>query len=372
MDSTSKNPRIGLVSFNVYAFFNPASPAQLGGSEWQMYQLAQVLAAEGNEVVFVVGDFGQQSIEKHGLITVYKSIALSKQWLNYIQAPFVLWAALWRTKANVYIASPAGPEVGLIALYCKLWHKRFIFRTASAVDCTREKVTSLGVIAGYLYQLGLRTADVIVCQSEQAKAAIKKYHGREAVVINNIIEMPVMTTRKDFILWVGSARAVKQPHIFLELARSMPTEKFMMIMSRTGDMRLWDKIKASAQQIANLQFMGEVPPTKIGEYFSRAIVLVGTSQYEGFPNVYLQALSYGVPIVSLSVNPDNFLTQYNVGYCADGNEDKMRTDLRFLLDDRASYEAKSQAGRQYMATHHDKKIIGQQWVSQISPRHSVQ
>ena len=56
----------------------------------------------------------------------------------------------------------------------------------------------------------------------------------------------------------------------------------------------------------NLAVLGFRPYEEVEQYFDRCAVLVSTSEREGFPNVFLQAMRRGIPIVSF-VDPDSII-----------------------------------------------------------------
>lgn len=355
-------PRLCFTSFHAYKLFNPASRAQLGGSEAQMYALAQLFAARGYWVSFVVGDFGQPSKEKHDLINVMRSISTTKTIWNYITAPFILWYSWWQSQADVFVASPAGPEIGLLALFCFITGKKMIFRAASYVDTTQDKVKALGIISGTLYQFGLRSAHQIICQTKEAQQTLRSFHKRHCVIIPNIVEkIENSAIQRNGVLWIGSAREVKRPQLFLELAKQIPKVKFTMVLSRTGSPTMWKAIERECKHIPNINFVGEVDPQAVFTFLSNAKVLVGTSLYEGFPNVYLQAASSGTPIVSLAVNPDQFLNIYDVGLCAENDMKKFISYVEWLLDNEEEWQKKSQAAKRYIERFHTTKGIVHAW-----------
>ena len=101
-----------------------------------------------------------------------------------------------------------------------------------------------------------------------------------------------------------------------------------------------------------------MPFDKIENYFSRAKLLVNTSESEGFANTFIQAGKWAVPILTLKVNPDNFLTTYSCGLCAEGDRRKLTENLEFLLTDDKYIELGLNA-RRYVEENHDvAKIAG--------------
>jgi hypothetical protein len=54
-------------------------------------------------------------------------------------------------------------------------------------------------------------------------------------------------------------------------------------------------------------------------WFDEATVFVNTSDYEGFPNTFVQAATGGCGILSLRVNPDGFLDRFGCGASAGGD-----------------------------------------------------
>jgi hypothetical protein len=56
---------------------------------------------------------------------------------------------------------------------------------------------------------------------------------------------------------------------------------------------------------------------------ARHRVVIRTSRVEGLPNIMLQAVSAGTPVLSLSVDPDKILERYGAGFICSGSMDEM-------------------------------------------------
>ncbi|MHC4288006.1 MAG: glycosyltransferase, partial [Planctomycetota bacterium] len=162
---------------------------------------------------------------------------------------------------------------------------------------------------------------------------------------------------KQTILWVGRSAAVKRPRRFLELAKTLPQEPFVMICQRATSDTGYDDLKADAVKIDNLQFIERVPFGEMDHYFERAKVLVNTSDSEGFPNTFIQACKASTAILTFAVNPDGFLDQHQCGACCDGNTSTLKNQLSKMLNENR-YQHFGKNGLEYVKDKHDiSKII---------------
>jgi glycosyltransferase involved in cell wall biosynthesis len=168
---------------------------------------------------------------------------------------------------------------------------------------------------------------------------------------------PLDENPRETILWAARSATFKRPELFLKFARQMPDKHFTMICPKATDDNRYDELVEKAKQVQNLEFIPGVLFDELDDYFARAKVFVSTSSSEGFPNTYVHACKCATPILTLKVNPDNFITNYKCGMCADDNWDKFCEMLNTLLDpDTAAIYG--QNGRRYVDENHSiSKII---------------
>jgi glycosyltransferase involved in cell wall biosynthesis len=78
---------------------------------------------------------------------------------------------------------------------------------------------------------------------------------------------------------------------------------------------------------------------------------VCTSDYEGFPNIFLEAWSEGLPIVS-TFDPDGLIAERGLGAVADPHVDSLAARLAKLLESAERWRAASAAARRYYLENH--------------------
>jgi glycosyltransferase involved in cell wall biosynthesis len=362
--------KICFFHLKAHAIFDSKSDAPIGGTLVQMHVVAKKLSENHSfPVSFLVGDFGQLPVEECGKIKVYKSIKLKRDIGHMVVAPFLLWSYLKKMDADVYITSSASPEVGLVALFCKIHRRKMIYRTAHEWDCNGSYAKSHGFL-GKIFEYGIKNASIIVTQSDEHKKLLNKNYLLDSKVIKNSFLIPKTEEKseKRNILWVSRCESWKNPRIFLELAERFSNFPFVMICPKQKYQEdFFEQIKLEARKIENLTFIEFVPFEKIQPFFDEALVFVGTSDYEGFPNTFLQACMGRTPIISYKVNPDNFIEKNKLGYFANGDRKKLEDAIRKLVDDKNDWYQKSKNAFKYLRAIHDVEKNIKSWISIINP-----
>lgn len=125
----------------------------------------------------------------------------------------------------------------------------------------------------------------------------------------------------------------------------------MICQHATGDDN-FQALVAQAEEVNNLQFIQRVPFGEIDSFFRRAKVFVNTSDAEGFPNTFIQACEFATPILSLNVNPDGFLDEFDCGICCNGDLEDFADSLEFMLAE-GRFSEMGKKARKYVEQNHD-------------------
>jgi glycosyltransferase involved in cell wall biosynthesis len=329
--------KICIVGLDSYAMLANEDSRYIGGEAVQHVLLARAWRDLGLEVSILVCDEGfgpRKEFDGITAIAAYDRKAGFPGLRFFHPRASKLVAALHAADADVYYQSPAGASTGIVAWFCRMMGRKFVFRVASDSDVEKEHGRIRFGRDRMLYDFGLKRADVIASQTEFQKRLLRKNHGLESTVINMMVEPPARGARqeKDIdVLWLSNLRALKRPELALELARELPNVRFMLAGGpMPNGSTYFDDVAAAAARLPNVMMLGAVRYADTGALFDRAKVFLNTSSIEGFPNTYLQAWIRGVPVVSF-FDPDGIVQRMQLGRIATSLDD-MREALRALLD----------------------------------------
>ena len=341
-----------------------------GGAELKQVLLIKELLKKDYPVSVVVHDEKASPLKKDFedliLVTSFPSI----QNVGFFKKFICLWKALKQADAEIYIQATYPP--GIVALYCLLHRKKYIKwlssdRTVLLEDVT-QKTTWITKLSLYV---DIKLASIIIGQNQYQKDMIQKKFRKKCVVIKNPFESPDdsanCATKKDHaLLWIGTIRSLKQPELFLEIAGRFPQFKCIMIGGKTNsEMALYETIEKKSHLLSNLSFLGFVPHSKIQEYYEQSSVFVNTSVVEGFPNTFLEAWAHGVPVVSLTVDPDEIICNHKLGFHSKTIQ-QMMIDIESLLKHDGLRNEIASNGRKYIREHHDVKMVTNQFIELLS------
>lgn len=220
-----------------------------------------------------------------------------------------------------------------------------------------ERTSQYGDL-GAAIAFSIENATALGVQTETQAQLAKATYGRATAVIKNPFDPAPKFPRAEDprrVLWVGKADVVKRPEIALDLAARIPDATFHLVLN-ASDPDIERRCHDRAASMQNVEIVRTVPFEEIERLFARAAVFLNTSAFEGFPNTFLQAAKYELPIVALSVDPAGMLSA-GAGVVADGSVERLEEELRRLLRDATARAAYGKRAREYLLEHHDPETI---------------
>ncbi len=341
----------------------------VGGSEVQLVFLARELQRHSSvHVSMVTADYGQPPYEHLNGIDTYSSFKLNESRLLGLGK---LLRALWSARPDVIVQRAINPMSGILALWYKMLGKRFVYMVASDYEVDGRFEKDQGRLNAWLGFLAFRFASIILNQNSFQRDQIQKRWHRESIYFPNSFPAPTssQTVQKDIILWVGKAVPLKRPDLFLDLAEHFPNERFVMVCPAVpNNLNYFTKIQERASSLSNLQFFEAQPLASVEKLFQAAKAYVLTSDYEGFPNTFIQAAQNGVPILSVNVNPDGLLDREGLGIWCQNNSTQLPAALERILTDRELTESIAQRGPDYIQTHHSLERNAERFLELINDK----
>jgi len=278
--------------------------------------------------------------------------------------------ALVRANARVVVVRGGKSVVGVIALYCWLRRRKLVFSSANDFDfLDRADLTGQ---RKKVYELGIRSAAAVVVQSERqaelARRALPKTSASRIVRIPSFARQ--VATKADGpptdFFWVGRLIDYKRPLLYAELAAAVPDARFVLIphlrLTQTPEQSdLLARLESAATGVPNLDLQSPLPHAALMETLARAVAVVNTSSYEGMPNTFLEAWSLGIPVLTLSFDPDDVVRDHGLGVAAGGSWQQFVAGALKLWESRFERDELSERLRAYVRGAHSPEAVGLQW-----------
>ncbi len=357
----------GRVCFHVpylYPLVSGGAVGYTGGLEVQQALLSRGLATLGYDVSVVVCDYGQ------GAEHVIDGIRYLASFPPHAGLPVVRFlhprltrtlAALARADADVYFMQGSGLLAGVTRDLAHARRVPFVFFAAHDWDTLRSMPLQERARERWWYRRALFGCDLRLAQTRWQQESLVREWGLESLLLRNPVELPERTVdpgRDGAIVWLATYKDSKRPEWFTGLARRMPSRRFVMcgvIPEPPLTRECYDAALAVARECPNLEVRGFLDHDRLVELFADAALLVHTSPAEGFPNVFLEAWSHGLPTLT-GVDPDGVIREHGIGDVADTFEGFLAA-AEGLMADPARRRAVGARARAYVEAHHAPQAI---------------
>lgn len=342
--------KIVFLSRYIYNYFHSGETREFGGVS-RIYRLVTRLSRFGDyRIVCYVGDYGQAPVENRQGIQLVKTDVGKKRYFYRVVHRLIT------ERPDLVVEFYASPQVFLLGVLKKICRQRFVFFSGSDIDVNGGYRYMTNFLFYMLYAWGLKQADQVVCQTRDQAHALKRTYGIEGVtVLSPYVDItPAQPCEKKTVLWVGRAAEYKRPDLFIRLARDIPEEKFLMICNPSPHGRqMQDMIDREGHGLKNLEVVEAVPFDRIRTIYAGAKLLINTSDFEGFPNTFIEAALEKTPVVSLNVDPNAMLSKYGCGVFCRHSYRKMVDEVKNLSGNDVLRRTMGENAAGYARQNHD-------------------
>lgn len=358
--------KICIVANNAYGALTGEESGHIGGVERQTALLSEWLVDNGHNISVITWDEGGQPIEYVNGLKIIKLCKVTDgipilrfftpRWTSLI-------SALKEANADLYYHNCAEYVTGQVAFWAKANKKPFIYTVASDADCELDLPNLKSKREEYLFRYGLTHANLVITQTRKQQQLLQKNYEIDAQVIN----MPAMPPQykenfkrealftKQKVIWVGRLHKVKRVEWLIEIAEKLPEVNFEIIgpVDNTADHMV--ETLRRIKEAQNINYLGKVSRTDMPAIYQNASILCCTSIYEGFPNTYLEAWSYGVPVIT-TIDPDDIIKKEKLGYHAITINDFL-IHIKTLLNNTDNWEQASLNSQNYYLHNHEQESV---------------
>ena len=352
-----------------------------GGGQLQVALLAKALALKGHEVVIVDPGSSESFITREGvkLISVpdwdkglrgvrlflYRIPQLKKILLEqnadyyYVRMrtymhllPF--WASK-KTKGKFIIATACDLDVlNHFSKFKYEYKPRFNLFRFLTVDFPNDLV----------YNYLLKKADYVILQHSGQKINRNSAKGKIAIFPNifDFSNIKVLEdTNNEYFIYVGTLNILKGSQNLYDLINALDKNISIIIVGQPTDKKS-ENLYKKLQKLENVVLKGRVNHQDTIQLIANAKALINTSNFEGFPNIFLEAWANGVPVISQNVNPGNVFNKYNIGIYCEGDLNKMKKAIELFKKENFQKDKLIS----YVSNFHDFTLAGDRFLNIIN------
>lgn len=336
-----------------------------GGAEKMIIYLANAMKKKGHEVIFIALSENKSS---YPLLSEIKYIFIEDRGENKV---IILWNRYKNLRKEILKVNPeliVNFWFQSVYLCCLMGNKiyRKVIYSERGDPSDREYQGILKVIRMICFKL----IKGFVFQSNAAKRYFNRKIQEKAVVISNPVfidknKIINITSDHHKIITVGRLHNQKNQKLLIEALKEILPKYKNLILEIYGEGELKEELNyiINKYNLGNHIFL-KGTTTEIYQKIKEASIFVLTSNYEGIPNVLLEAMALGVPCISTDCKPGGvreIIKNMENGIIIPCNDvEALKESIIFLLENRNIANILGKNAEKIIELHSPKRIY-QKW-----------
>jgi len=314
-----------------------------GGAELQISLLARALALKGHSVIIIDPYSNEDFITAEGI-----KVITVRNWNNGIRGFRLfssripgLWKLLIEQKADFYYVRMRSYYHLINYFACRKVGGKFIQAIAHDLDVSNYwqkfkheskkrfnlfRFLTIALPNDITLHFLLKNADYVLLQHSGQNIGFSGDKPKVKIFPNLIntrsITVVKESSKSDYI-HVGSLSVLKGSENLYKLIQIIDKSYRIIIVGQPTD-KISVKIIQKLRQFDNVILKGRLDHNETIRLIAKSKALISTSNSEGFPNIFLEAWSAGVPVISLNINPGEIFNKYQLGYYCSSNIQEMK------------------------------------------------
>ncbi len=293
---------------NVGILVSGLPPERIGGAEFQAMHVARLLASRHRVTVFTRTAAVPPALDGLPGCAVVKRCRIVLRGVRFpadiVQTLMLIGRARPRFDALVAYQTAIDGLIGVLAR--RLFGIPVIVSIRSDMEYQVDRYRQTRWLSPFVF----RQADRLAVQSQalgdelvrvfarrEGQPSAEALRAKLFVLPNGIEPGHPRPGRGTDVVYVGRLAAWKNVMTLVEAMRECPSER-LVVVGDGPERRLLEK--AAANQ-SNITFVGAVAHRRVNDFIGGAKLLVLPSLQEGQPNVVMEAMALGVPVVATRV-----------------------------------------------------------------------
>ncbi|HED16885.1 MAG TPA: glycosyltransferase [Gammaproteobacteria bacterium] len=359
------------VAHNAYGALAELDNNHVGGIEHQQGLMARWLASKGYDVSMITWDEGYADNSRVSGVKLY-ALCSRDDGIPVLRFAFPRWYSLIKAmkeaNADIYYYNCGDLALGQIVKCAHDMNKRVFYTIANEVDCLQSLPALKEYRERMLYKYGLRRADRIITQTNRQKEMLESEYNLHSEMIpmpcvgfeynDEVANKNRLQNNKKRILWIGRFSKEKRLHWLLDIAERRKEYQFDILGNANIGSEYANNCVERIGQMDNVTLHGRVLHKEISKFYINSNIICSTSEYEGFPNVYLEAWSVGLPIVT-TFDPDGVVSGHDLGFVVNSRDDVIDSIDKIFSNDDLWLDMSSNAYQYYINKHTIDKTMPQ-------------
>ncbi len=344
-----------------------------GGAEKQQALIVKGLKSRGLDVIVL--EYHLSKEKKIDGINFYPAWEISKT--SFIDKFKGILKQLINHEIDVIYARTTQLYVPLLFIYIK--YKKLKIKLFWGIGGDEDLTSKLNYIRvkratslyakfnkGIMFNINSRLSfifsDTVICQTQEqlkrcSQISIKKPTALISNIYNrnNLINNILINFEYDAI-WVGKFTGNKGEDILLKISQDLSELKILCLGHVSENFKQTTVFKEIKNQ-KNLFLKGRVPAQQVHSYIAQADFVLNTSPAEGLSNVFLEGWDLTKPVISYIVNPNEYLTKGEAGYCAKNSYSNLIKKIKTIMKDKEFMKYHGKKGKEILIKNHNTELI---------------
>ncbi len=333
-----------------------------GGQAVRTFEINRRLAKKGHDITVYTSPFkGSKNETKDGV--KYRRIGFAHGPLRYISYFLSIPFIILTNKSDIVIEDNIPPfTFGLSGLY------------------TRRPVISITQFMGakmeskkhhfpfwIIETFGAKIYRRFIVLTENMKTKIRALNKRASIIVipNGIDSIPPTShTKGDYLLYLGRIdfheKGLDMMIEIMELLhKKIPSLRLIVAGKGNDEEKLKQVLKE--KNPSNIEYIGKIIGTEKEQMIKNCFALTHPSRYDNFPFTFLEAASYGKPILCFSIENLKELMEEKIGLSTKPFDiEKFADNIVTLWNDRNLYGSLSKNAHDWAKRHLWENIVEEQ------------